>query len=194
MLGTSETEAAAKYVLLSDWNQHHDPGRGSGFAIGESIHDWSMAPGGLEMALEVQVRKRGIELSDLEQKRIDRQIEGLAKRVEKFPDPRLELAIEEHKSPPRVTADLRIALGTTGGHLVSHEEASTADAAVKAASEDIKRQLEKRLASMRGEDSYGVPSRRLPDELRPNPPSGNSADVVEDEDLEEELDEDSDAI
>ena len=141
------------------------------------------------MALDVQIRKRGINLTDLEEKRIERHIDGLAKRIDKFPDPRLELSLEEHQSPPRVTADLRIALGTSGGHLVSHEEAVTADVAVKAAAEDIKRQLEKRLATMRGEASYGVPSRRLPDELRPNPPNADRVDLDVDVEGVEALDE-----
>jgi len=138
------------------------------------------------MALEVQLHKRGITFDDLEEKRINRQIDGLAKRLAKFSDPRLELAIEEHQSPPRVSVDLRVALGTLGGHLVSHEEGATPDAAVKAAADDIKRQLEKRLSQMRGEPSYGVPSRKFPDEMRPNPPGQLDDDEDTDVDFEEE--------
>jgi hypothetical protein len=36
---------------------------------------------------------------------------------------------------------------------------------------DIERQLERRHAQQRGEHSFGVPSRRLPRELRPHPPA-----------------------
>jgi ribosome-associated translation inhibitor RaiA len=144
------------------------------------------------MTLEVQLHKRGITFTDLEEKRINRQIDGLAKRLEKFPDPRLELAIENHKSPTRVSVDMRVALGPLGGHIVSHQEGATADSTVKAASDDVKRQLEKRLAQMRGEPSYGVPSRRFPEDMRPNPPD-QSASHDDDTDPDE-LDEESEAV
>jgi hypothetical protein len=36
---------------------------------------------------------------------------------------------------------------------------------------DVERQLERRLATQRGEPTYGVPSRREPAQLRPHPPS-----------------------
>jgi hypothetical protein len=45
--------------------------------------------------------------------------------------------------------------------------AETADRAVHLAVRDVERQLERRHATQRGEPTYGVPSRRLPAELRP---------------------------
>jgi len=121
------------------------------------------------MPMAVELHKRGISLTPLEEARIQRHMKSLEKRVEKFPDPRLELAIEDQAAPRGVRVDLRLALGPLGGHLVSHQEGQGADVAVKAAVNDVKRQLERRLSNQRGESSYGVPSRRLPSDQRPNP-------------------------
>jgi ribosome-associated translation inhibitor RaiA len=149
------------------------------------------------MPMEVELHKRGISLTRLEEERIQRHMKSLEKRVEKFPDPRLELAIEDQASPRGVRVDLRLALGPLGGHLISHQEGPGADVAVKAAVDDVKRQLERRLANQRGESTYGVPSRRFPSELRPNPM--DAAELDEDEleeylDLEEELIEDEQQV
>ena len=67
------------------------------------------------MAMEVELHKRGISLTSLEEERIQRHTKSLEKRVEKFPDPRLELAIEDQASPRGVRVDLRLALGPLGG-------------------------------------------------------------------------------
>lgn len=119
------------------------------------------------MALNTEFRMRGLTLSRLEEERIQRQVKSLEKRIEQFPDPRLEIAFDEQMSPHLVKVDMRLALGPLGGHIVSHQEGPSADTATKAAFADLKRQLERRLANQRGEASYGVPSRRLPAELRP---------------------------
>lgn len=136
------------------------------------------------MALSIEIHQRGHELGKTEQKRIERQLASLERRLLKFPDPRAELAVDSTAKQRLVRVDLRVALGPHGGHLVSHQEAESADVAVKDAVDDIKRQLERRLSNMRGESAYGVPSRRLPSELRPNPPvdeddSSESADLEE---------------
>ena len=144
------------------------------------------------MPMEVQLHKRGITLTRLEEERIQRHTRSLEKRVEKFPNPRLELAIEDQAPHRGVRVDLRLALGPLGGHLISHQEGQGADVAVKAAINDVKRQLERRLSNQRGESSYGVPSRRLPSDLRPSPME-STGEVDEDEvdedylDLEDEL-------
>lgn len=119
------------------------------------------------MALNTEFRMRGLTLTSLEEERIDRQVRSLEKRIANFPDPRLEIAFDEQSNPRIVKVDLRLALGPLGGHLVSHQEGPSADVASKAAFNDVKRQLERRLANQRGEASYGVPSRRLPAEQRP---------------------------
>jgi hypothetical protein len=142
--------------------------------------------------MEVELHKRGVTLTSLEEERIQRQMRSLEKRVEKFPDPRVELAIEDQASPRGVRVDLRLALGPLGGHLISHQEGLGADVAVKAAVDDVKRQLERRLSSQRGESSFGVPSRRLPSDLRPNPVDGLPPD--EDEYGEDYLDEVEDEL
>ena len=144
------------------------------------------------MPMEVELHKRGISLTRLEEERIDRHMKSLEKRVEKFPDPRLELAIEDQASPRGVRVDLRLALGPLGGHLVSHQEGPGADVAVKAAVDDVKRQLERRLSNQRGEPTYGVPSRRLPSDLRPNPADG--VNLEEEEEFEDYLDPEEDLV
>ncbi len=130
------------------------------------------------MALNVAYRMRGLTLSRLEEERIERQITSLERRIKNFPEPRLELDFNQQESPPVVRVGLRLVLGPAGQHLVSHEEGPSADVATKAAFDDVKRQLEKRLASQRGEASFGVPSRRLPTELRP---AGQSEEEEEDD-------------
>ena len=135
------------------------------------------------MAMETELILRSGHLSDVERERIDRQLASLAKRLQKFPDPRIEVAIEA--MPRRTDVDLRVSLGPLGGHLISHQSAETSDVAVKSAVDDAKRQLERRLATQRGEPTYGVPSRRLPQELRPSnqksddEPTDNDADDEE---------------
>ena len=138
------------------------------------------------MALNTEYRMRGLTLSQLEEERIQRQVKSLERRIEQFPDPRLEIAFDEQRSPRLVKVDVRLALGPLGGHLVSHQEGPSADTASKAAFSDLKRQLERRLANQRGEASYGVPSRRLPEDLRP---SGQV--TVEDDDEYDDDDEET---
>jgi ribosome-associated translation inhibitor RaiA len=141
------------------------------------------------MALSVEIHHRGSTLEPIEQRRIERQLRSLERRMANFPDPRAELALAPAAQQRLVRVDLRVALGPHGGHLVSHQEAETADLATKRAVDDVKRQLERRLSSMRGEAAYGVPSRRLPSDLRPNPPGETEpADLdsaVEDDELRE---------
>ena len=75
----------------------------------------------------------------------------------------------------RVTADLRVQLGPLAAHLISHQAAESADLAARLAVEDVERQLERRLAKQRGQPTYSVPSRRLPEALRPHPPESKPA-------------------
>lgn len=131
------------------------------------------------MPLEIEVHRRGVSLTRLEEERIERHLRSLERRVDKFPNPRLELAIEDQATPRGVRVDLRLALGPLGGHLVSHQEGPSSDVAVKAAVDDAKRQLERRLSNQRGESTYGVPSRRLPADQRPNPVAGAEGDEVD---------------
>jgi ribosome-associated translation inhibitor RaiA len=122
------------------------------------------------MALEVQLETRRCELSEAEVARIRNQLRGLERRLEHFPEPTAMLVVEEHEAQRRVTVELRVQLGPLAGHLISHQTAETPDRAVRLAVDDVERQLERRLATQRGQPTFGVPSRRLPEELRPRPP------------------------
>lgn len=90
--------------------------------------------------------------------------------MEDRPEPKAVLVLTKHSAQRRVEADLRVQVGPLGSHLVSHQAAQTPDQAVHLAVTDIERQLDRQLATMRGDPSFGVPSRRLPKHLRPNPP------------------------
>lgn len=126
------------------------------------------------MTLNSQLHHRNCPLSPDQEARITRQLEDLGHRLDRFPEPMADLRLELHREQRRVTADLRLQLGPSGQHLVSHQAAETADQAALLATTDIERQLERELSAMRREHTYGVPSRRLPGELRPNPPEGKS--------------------
>jgi ribosome-associated translation inhibitor RaiA len=118
--------------------------------------------------------KRSLQISgaanSIEEQRIRRQLAGLDKRLVHHPEPSIVLVLDHSPEQRRVEADLRLQLGPLGGHLVSRKAAETADQAVRLAVEAIERQLERRTAGQRGEPTFGVPSRRLPRQLRPNPP------------------------
>ena len=83
---------------------------------------------------------------------------------------------------------MRVVLGVRDITLRSTETSRTADHAVKLACDDIKKQLEKSAADLRGADTYGTPSRRNPDHLRPasqTDDSGEDADEFVDETFDE---------
>ena len=115
------------------------------------------------MTLMIDLRARHCPLTEDQERRIRHQLDGLAKRVEQFPDPVATLALREQPPQRRITAELRLRLGPHAGHLVSHQEAETPDHAARLAVDDIKRELERRLSMQRGDASFGVPSRRLPE-------------------------------
>lgn len=125
--------------------------------------------------LTTRVEPRGFELSSLEEARIRRQLDGLARRLARRPDPTATLVLTALPARREIEANLRVQLGPLGGHLVSRVRANTADRAARLAVEDVERQLERRQAGQRGEPAYGVPSRRLPARRRPGeaetPPS-----------------------
>lgn len=122
------------------------------------------------MTLTTSLATHDVVLSPTEQKRIRRYLGALERRLEHHPEPSATLMLKGHAAARRVTVDLRVQLGPLGEHLVSHQAAESATQAVRLAVEDIERQLDRRHASERGEPTYGVPSRRLPETLRPHPP------------------------
>ncbi len=121
------------------------------------------------MTMQIELRTRHCPLSPQEEKLVRHQLHALGRRVERFPEPIATLDLKEQGTQRRVTADLRLQLGPQAQHLISHQAAETPDHAVVLAVRDVERQLERRLSSMRGEDAFGVPSRREPDEERPHP-------------------------
>ena len=120
------------------------------------------------MALERTVKTNGVTLSDTEQRHIDHQLDMLEKRLVHHPDPTAAVTLTRHHNQRVVEVDLRVQLGPLGQHLVSHQSAETTEHAVRDAVHDVERQLERRLATQRGEPTFGVPSRRLPATLRPS--------------------------
>lgn len=97
---------------------------------------------------------------DVEVRRIERQVGGLARRVKQYPGPRLHVVVERFIRQRRVTAETRLQLGPLGPSLVSHQQAETPARAIHAAISDLERQLERHLSKQRGDASFGVPSRR----------------------------------
>lgn len=140
------------------------------------------------MAVSPTIINRADELTDVEQKRIERSLESLAKRLEKFSNPEIDLTIEKAKLQGSVDATIKVVLGVRDTTLRSTETARTPDHAVKLACDDIKKQLERTVADLRGADSYGTPSRRNPEHLRPanqTDDSGEDAEFFEDETYDE---------
>jgi ribosome-associated translation inhibitor RaiA len=131
------------------------------------------------MAVSPTITNRADELTDIEQKRIDRSLESLAKRLEKFTNPRIDLVLEKAKLAGSVDAALTVVLGVRDTTLRSTETSRTADHAVKLACDDIKKQLERTVAELRGTDSYGTPSRRNPEHLRPANRTDNTGEDAE---------------
>lgn len=136
------------------------------------------------MAVTPTIVNRAGELTEVEQKRIDRSLDGIGKRLANFANPSIDLTLVSAKQAGSVDASLRVVLGVRDTTLRSTETSRTADHAVKLACDDIKKQLEKTVAELRGADTYGTPSRRNPDHLRPANQTDDSG-----EDAEEYVDE-----
>ena len=121
------------------------------------------------MALEIRMETQRCPLDPAEEQRIRRQLQGLERRLVHFGFPLATIVLDEHQPRRTVTADVRLELTPDTPPLVSHQHAETPDKVVRLAVDDLKRQLERRLSTQRGEPTYGVPSRRLPESLRPHP-------------------------
>ena len=111
--------------------------------------------------------------------RIQRHIAGLERRLVKFHNPNGRLTVKDRPTERRHTADLVLDLGVDGVELVSHHAGESAEHAARLAIEDVERQLERYVSTLRGEASFGTPSRREPKELR------RTAGPTEDDDIEE---------
>jgi ribosome-associated translation inhibitor RaiA len=121
----------------------------------------------MTVPLETIVRTQGLSLTQVQERRVQHQFDALQRRLVHHPEPTAVLVLTGHKNQRQVQADLRVEMGPLGGHLISHQQAETVDRAVHLAIADVERQLERQHAAQSGEPSFGVPSRRLPRELRP---------------------------
>jgi ribosome-associated translation inhibitor RaiA len=130
------------------------------------------------MPLKTILELGDVRLTEAEVRRIRRKLETLGRRLTHHPKPIAEVVLKARPARRQVEAKVRVRLGPLGGHLVSSQAAETADCAVRLAMEDLERQLDRRLAGQRGEPTYGVPSRRLPKQLRPSrAPSAESSET-----------------
>jgi ribosome-associated translation inhibitor RaiA len=100
-------------------------------------------------------------------KRIQHHLDSLDRRLVKFANAATTVNVRERATERRFTADIRLAPGVDSVELVSHQSAETPEAASRLAVEDIERQLERFVATLRGEPAFGTPSRREPKVLRP---------------------------
>jgi hypothetical protein len=140
------------------------------------------------MAVTPTIVNRAGELSEVEQKRIDHSLDVIGKRLANFTNPSIDLTLAKSIQPGSVDATLRVVLGVRDTTLRSTETSRTADHAVKLACDDVKKQLEKAVAELRGDDTYGIPSRRNPEHLRParqTDDSGEDAEAFVDETFDE---------
>ena len=140
------------------------------------------------MAVTPTIVNRAGELTDVEQKRIDRSLDAIGKRLANFNNPSIELTLGKATQAGSIDATMRVVLGVRDMTLRSTETSRSSDHAVKLACDDIKKQLEKAVAELRGTDTYGTPSRRNPDYLRPasqTDDSGEDADEAVDETFDE---------
>jgi ribosome-associated translation inhibitor RaiA len=140
------------------------------------------------MAVASTIINRSGELTEVEQKRIDHSLDSLSKRLTNFTNPSINLTIENAVLAGSTDAVLRVVLGVRDIVLRSTQTSRTADHAVKLACDDIKRQLERTVSDLRGTPTYGTPSRRIPEHLRPakqTDTSGEDADLLVDETYDE---------
>ncbi len=122
--------------------------------------------------METKLELRGVVLTSAQERRIRHQLTKLEQRLTHRPEPIASLMLSAHLDQRSVEADLRVQLGPLGRHLVSRRTAEMPDEATRLAMEDIARELERQISAQRGEETYGVPSRREPANLRPKPMTG----------------------
>lgn len=118
------------------------------------------------MPFEINTPKT--ELSPDSERRIQRHIAGLERRLVNFHNPLGRLTIRDRPTERRHTADLVLELGVDRVELVSHHAGESAEHAARLAIEDVERQLERHVSTLRGEATFGTPSRREPKDLRPS--------------------------
>jgi ribosome-associated translation inhibitor RaiA len=133
--------------------------------------------------MPVELHTPKTELSQDSEKRIQRHIAGLERRLVNFPTALISLTVRDRTTERRHTVDLRVNLGVDGDVLVSHQSGESAEHATRLAVEDVERQLERYVSGLRGEAAFGTPSRREPRDLRP----AAQTVAVEEEEIGEDL-------
>jgi len=136
------------------------------------------------MMLETKLDTNGMRLDAVVERRIRHHLEALGRRLAKRAAPVAVLVLRERMGARAVEAHLRLQLEPLGVHLVAHQAAETPDRAVRLAVEDVQRQLERHTSGQRAEHTFGVPSRRLPAQLRPHPPGAEEGGDEEHRELE----------
>ena len=135
--------------------------------------------------MPVELNTPKTQLSPDSEKRIRRHVAGLERRLVKFANPLITITIKDRVTERRHTADIRVQLGVDGVELVSHNDGESAEHATRLAIEDVERQLERYMSTLRGEATYGTPSRREPRDLRPGVQAVEPEDDEEGEENEE---------
>jgi hypothetical protein len=137
------------------------------------------------MVTEPRIQVRDFALNAIEEKQIQRLLEQLQRRMEPYGEPVIKLVLDWHPDQRLVRTRMRVQLGHLGPHLTSAQSAETADRSVRQAVATIERQFERRLATRRGEASWGVPSRRAPSAVLENPqlpaPPDDAADEFDED-------------
>ena len=140
--------------------------------------------------MPVELNTPKTQLSPDSEKRIRRHVAGLERRLVKFANPLITITIKDRVTERRHTADIRVQLGVDGVELVSHNDGESAEHATRLAIEDVERQLERYMSTLRGEATYGTPSRREPRDLRPGTHPAEESEEREENEESDSADED----
>jgi flavodoxin len=132
-----------------------------------------------EVALERKIQLTNVTLTPVEERRIERHLDRLERRLTHYPSPSVTLVLRQRPMPRQVDVDMQVHLTPGGTHLISHQTAETADHAVALAIDDVLRAYERHRSTVTHEPSYGVPSRREPRAHRQ--PSSKSPGTRDDE-------------
>jgi aminoglycoside phosphotransferase family enzyme len=137
---------------------------GAGYRVGGEgpAIEWTVAMRRLPEDRLLTARLAADQVTPDDKAHIARHLAGLERRLVHFSEPLAELVVQPHPAPRQVEAALRVQLGSLGPHVVSHQQGETLDRAVRLAVADVERELERHLGKPRGEDTFGVPSRRRP--------------------------------
>ncbi len=118
--------------------------------------------------MPIEIKTPKTTLAPDSEKRVARHLDGLERRLVNFSNAEVDVTIRDRATERRYTADIHLRPGVDSTDLISHQQGETAEQAVRLAVEDIERQLERYISTLRGEAAYGTPSRREPKDLRPD--------------------------